>query len=66
MRALHTAAVNGHVSVINGLVAKGEKVDVKTNISPGYTALHLAVKEGKANVVECLLGNGADARIVVS
>ena len=65
-RALHTAALKGHVSVVNSLIAKGEKVDMKTYISPGYTALHLAVREGRANMVECLLGNGADAREQVS
>lgn len=61
MRGIHTAAQNGHVNVINSIISKGEKVDVKTNTN--LTALHLAVGEGRANVVECLLGNGADPKV---
>lgn len=32
-RGIHTAAMKGHVSVINSLIAKGENVDAVTNVS---------------------------------
>ena len=31
-RGIHTAAMKGHVSVINTLLAKGENVDAATNV----------------------------------
>ena len=33
-RGIHTAAMKGHVSVINTLLNKGENVDATTNVSP--------------------------------
>ena len=33
-RGIHTAAMKGHVAVINSLLAKGENVDAVTNVSP--------------------------------
>ena len=32
-RGIHTAAMKGHVAVINSLIAKGECVDAVTNVS---------------------------------
>ena len=32
-RGIHTAAMKGHVSVINTLLQKGENVDAVTNVS---------------------------------
>ena len=47
-RGIHTAAMKGHVAVINSLLAKGENVDAVTNVSkkkvgllPGYTVVLL-------------------------
>ena len=34
-RGIHTAAMKGHVSVINTLLQKGENVDAVTNVSKG-------------------------------
>ena len=31
-RGIHTAAMKGHVAVINTLLAKGENVDAVTNV----------------------------------
>ena len=79
-RGIHTAAMKGHVSVINTLLHRGENVDAVTNVSllafrkmirkisrnifqDNYTALHLAVEAGKSNVVEALLGHGAQVHI---
>ena len=63
-RGIHTAAMRGHIGVINTLVSKGENVDCVTN--DNFTALHLAVEAGKATVVEVLLGLGANVHIRVS
>ncbi len=63
-RGIHTAAMKGHVAVINAILAKGENVDVLTN--DHYAALHLAIDAGKSAVVECLLGHGANVHIKVS
>ena len=32
-RGIHTAAMKGHVAVINTLLAKGENVDAVTNVN---------------------------------
>jgi ankyrin repeat protein len=44
-RSIHTAAREGHVSVVNTLIKKGENVDARTG--DGLTALHIAVECGK-------------------
>ena len=44
-RSIHTAAREGHVSVVNTLIKKGESVDARTG--DGLTALHIAVECGK-------------------
>ena len=60
-RGIHTAAKEGHVSVIDTLLKKGENVDTKTG--DGLSSLHLAVEAGKAAVVEALLGHGANVHL---
>ena len=63
-RGLHAAARQGHLSVLTALLARGEDVDCLTG--DNFTALHLAVEAGKAQVVEALLGHGAKVHIRVS
>ena len=46
-RSIHTAAREGHVSVVNTLIKKGESVDARTG--DGLTALHIAVECGKVH-----------------
>jgi ankyrin repeat protein len=46
-RSIHTAAREGHVSVVNTLIKKGESVDARTG--DGLTALHIAVECGKVS-----------------
>eukprot|EP00048_Salpingoeca_helianthica_P000497 m.41948 g.41948 ORF g.41948 m.41948 type:complete len:531 (-) comp10582_c0_seq2:40-1632(-) len=56
--ALHLAAQEGHVAVAEALLrASPEIVDLQTD--GGDTALHLAVRNGKGDMVECLLAHGA-------
>ena len=38
-RGIHTAAMKGHVAVINSLIAKGECVDAVTNVSVNQAQL---------------------------
>ena len=38
-RGIHTAAMKGHVAVINSLIAKGECVDAVTNVSVNQALL---------------------------
>jgi len=52
--ALHCAAQNGHVDVVNVLLST-ENVDVTLTDSCGRTALHCAAQNGHADVVQCLL-----------
>lgn len=47
--------------MISKLLEKGERVDAVTN--ENYTALHIAVESGRPNVVETLLGHGAQVHI---
>ena len=60
-RSIHTAAKEGHVTVIHTLIKKGEDVDTKTG--DGLSSLHIAVENGKAAVVEALLGHGANVHL---
>ena len=52
--ALHCAAQNGHVDVVNVLLST-ENVDVTLADSCGRSALHCAAQNGHADVVQCLL-----------
>ena len=57
---LMAAAARGNVATVQRLVADG--VDVNDN-SSGFSALHVAAKEGNADVVTALLDAGADVNI---
>ena len=58
---MHIAAEKGHIGVINAIILKGEDVNVLTN--DNFSALHLAIDAGRPEVVECLLGHGANVKI---
>ena len=58
---MHIAAEKGHIGVINAIILKGEDVNVLTN--DNFSALHLAIEAGRPEVVECLLGHGANVKI---
>ena len=45
LNALHLSAIEGHASVVAGLLSRGAKVNAATN--KGNTALHLASLSGK-------------------
>ncbi|ODM89562.1 Ankyrin-3 [Orchesella cincta] len=60
-RSIHIAARHGHAAMIAKLLEKGEKVDSVTN--DNFTALHIAVEAVRPNVVETLLGYGAEVHI---
>ena len=49
------------MTVIHTLIKKGEDVDTKTG--DGLSSLHIAVENGKAAVVEALLGHGANVHL---
>ncbi|XP_036375601.1 CARD- and ANK-containing Inflammasome Adaptor Protein [Megalops cyprinoides] len=55
---LHIAAQHGQVSVMEFLLSKGAKLDMKD--SHGRTALHRAAERGHTSSVEALLRAGAD------
>nr|XP_014347992.1 PREDICTED: ankyrin-1-like isoform X2 [Latimeria chalumnae] len=55
---LHIAAANGHISVIQYLIEKGTKTDVRD--SKGRSPLHRAAENGHVNAVKTLLQAGAD------
>jgi ankyrin repeat protein len=62
--ALHHAAQNGRVEVLNSLLDKG--ADVLAVDSNGKTALHYAAQNGHVKVLNSLLDNGADIHAVDS
>lgn len=45
-RCLHTAAQAGHIGVVNTILAKGEHVDVPTNVSTIYLLIKLVFTVG--------------------
>lgn len=61
--ALHYAAKNGHVEMIELLIAAGAEVDVlsRTPFNPGSTPLMDAAMNGRAAAVRALLAHGARA-----
>ena len=65
LTALHLAAREGHVEVVDLLVAAGAATAATTRIGD-YTPLHLAGGAGHAGVVRALLGAGADPAAVTS
>ena len=60
MTALHWAARNGDAALVRDLLEAGAAVDAGTRIGR-YAPLHLASEAGAGEVVEILLGAGADA-----
>jgi ankyrin repeat protein len=60
MTALHWAARNGRVEIVEMLVYAGAHLEAGTRIG-SYTPLHLAGKAGDAAMVAALLEAGADA-----
>uniref|UniRef100_A0A8V5G4P0 Uncharacterized protein n=1 Tax=Melopsittacus undulatus TaxID=13146 RepID=A0A8V5G4P0_MELUD len=54
---LHVAAANGHATVMEYLISKGAKVDVKDK--NGRTPLHRAAEKGHGDAVKALLQSGA-------
>ena len=65
MTALHWSARNGDAALARTLIEAGANVGAGTRIGH-YTALHMAGEVGAGDVVELLLGAGADpsARVV--
>ena len=61
MTALHWAALNGDVAIINAVLAAGAKTTVVTRLG-NYTPLHLASSRGQAAAVARLLEAGSDVR----
>ena len=56
--SLIDASLNGHVEVVEALLAKGADINAKTKI--GWTALIGASLKGHVEVVKLLLAKGAD------
>jgi ankyrin repeat protein len=59
-RALHTAAQEGHTSVVAELIDKGAEIDAATEY--GETALISAAFAGQSSACQLLLDRGADPR----
>lgn len=59
--ALHWAAQEGHLEVIQCLVAAHADVNAADGL--GFTPLHIAAGEGESRIVEELLKAGASAKI---
>ena len=55
------ASQEGHLEVVEALLAKGAKIDVQTDI--GATALILASYRGNAEIVAALLAKGANTEL---
>ena len=65
--ALHMAAEQGHLGVLQWLVSRRQQaLDCKTQNALQRTALHLAVAQGHLDCVELLLSSGASRTVVDS
>jgi len=58
---IHTAAMAKKIAIIVALVSEGAEVDTFT--PEGFSALHLAVREGLEESVVCLLQSGANPNL---
>uniref|UniRef100_A0A8B9PAA9 Uncharacterized protein n=1 Tax=Apteryx owenii TaxID=8824 RepID=A0A8B9PAA9_APTOW len=58
---LHVAAANGHLTIMEYLISKGIKQDVKDK--KGRTPLHRAAEKGNAEIVKILLTSGKNKNI---
>lgn len=65
LTALHLAAREGHIEVVEILIGAGAETGTTTRIGD-YTPLHLAGGAGNAGVVGALLGAGADPGAVTT
>ena len=61
LNALHLASKEGHVSVVDELLARGAKIDAATK--KGNTALHIASLAGQEVVVKVLVENGSAVNV---
>ena len=55
MNALHLASKEGHVLIVQDLLARGAKIDAATK--KGNTALHISSLAGQFEVVKVLLAH---------
>lgn len=58
---LHEAAKCGHAAVVEVLLMKGAHIDATTK--EGLTALHIAAQNCRPQVVQMLLGLGAQVEL---
>ena len=65
LTALHLAAREGHLEIVDALIGAGAETAAVTRIGD-YTPLHLAGGAGQAGVVGALLGAGADPGAVTT
>ncbi len=63
MTALHWAAENGDLTIVEVLLSAGANFDGRTRLG-NYTPLHLASKMGRSEVINALLANGQDPNVV--
>jgi ankyrin repeat protein len=63
--ALHLAAMNGRVDVVQALLA-APGINVNAANENGWTALHVAAEYRHAGVIQALLGAGADVNAQIS
>jgi ankyrin repeat protein len=62
---LYLAAQGGHTSCVRQLLsAKGIDINAHENAARGDTALHVAIKKGRVEIVELLVEHGADVNAV--
>jgi ankyrin repeat protein len=57
---LHRAAQQGHLQLVELLIAKGALVDERSHDGSNLTSLHLAANENQIDTVKLLLEKGAD------
>ena len=62
MTALHWAAENGDIEIVEVLLSAGASLNSTTRLG-SYTPLHLASKMGRDTVIRALLGAGQDPNV---